>query len=162
MLMSLKSNSSLLLLMWDSFRSQEASEGERGGAEAKTSPFVGRSGLGWEAGLKAEVSLSGMTCTEDSWKELELSNIPLSTMSPTAASFCDDKGGEKAWLLLPRLAFSLSIRRSNGSSGRGAMGKEPTIPVLVVEGIVNGAAVAFSSLFRTSGLMEADVGENMS
>lgn len=161
--MSVKSNNSLLLLMCESFRSHEASEGERGGAEANTSPFMERAGLGWEAGLKAEVSLSGMvTCTQDSWKELELSNIPLSTMSPTAASFSGVKDGEKAWLLLPRLAFSLSIRRSNGSSGRGVVGKEPTVPVLVVEGIVNGAAVAFSSLLRTSGLMEATVGENRS
>lgn len=82
-----------------------------------------------------------------------LSNIPLSTKSPP---------GEKAWLLLPKLAFSVSIRRSNGSSGRGAMGKEPSVALLVVEGIVNGGAVAFSSLFRTSGIMGAAAGENRS
>lgn len=42
------------------------------------------------------------------------------------------------------------------------MGMEPSVTLLVVEGIVNGAAVAFSSLFRTSGLMEATAGENRS
>lgn len=61
--MSLKSKSSLLPVTLESFRSHEASEGERGGAVANTSPFWERPGLGWEAGLKAEVSPSGMTCT---------------------------------------------------------------------------------------------------
>lgn len=115
MLMSLKSNSSLLLLMLESFRSHEASEGERGGAEATTSPFGERPGLAWEAGLKAEVSPSGMPCTRDSWRELVFSNIPLSTMSPCVASLSGEKGGEKVWLLLPKLAFPASIRTSNGS-----------------------------------------------
>lgn len=91
-----------------------------------------------------------------------MSNIPLSTMSPPVASFSGEKGGEKAWLLLPKLAFSVSIRRSNGSQGREAMGKEASVALLVVEGMVNGAAVAFSSLFRTSGLIEVPVGENRS
>lgn len=46
MLTSVKSKSSLLLLMCESFRSHEASEGERGGAEAITSSFGERWGLG--------------------------------------------------------------------------------------------------------------------
>lgn len=56
---SLKSKSSLLLLVRESFRSHEASEGDRGGAEATTSTFEEWPGLDWEAGLKAEVSSSG-------------------------------------------------------------------------------------------------------
>lgn len=112
-LASPKSNSSLLLLIWESFRSHEASEGERGGAEATTWLFGERPGLGWEGGLKAEVSPSGMPCTQESWRELVMSNIPLSTMSPPVASFSREKGGEKAWLLLPKLAFSVSLKRSN-------------------------------------------------
>lgn len=155
--MSLKSNSSLLLLMWESFRSHEASEGERGGAEANTLPFWEIPGLGWEAGLKAEVSPSGMPCTQDSWRGLVLSNIPLSTMSPPVASFSGEKGGKKAWLLFPKLAFSVSISWSNGSPGQ-----EPRFALLLVEGMVNGAAVAFSSLFRISGLIGVRVGENRS
>ena len=114
MLMSLKSKSSLLPLMCESLRSHEASEGERGGAEANTSTFGERLGLGCEAGLKAEMSPSGMPC---SCRELVFSNIPLSTMSPPVASFSGEKGGEQAWLLLPKLAFSVSIRRSIGSLG---------------------------------------------
>lgn len=101
------------------------------------------------------MSPSGSPCTEDS-------NISLSTMSPTIASFSGEKGVEKAWPLLPKLAFSVSTRRSNGSPGREAMGKEPSVALLVVEGMVNGAAVAFSSLFRTNGLMGVAVGENRS
>ncbi len=65
-LTSLKSNKSLGLLIWELFRSHEASEGERGGAEANTLPFGERPGLGWEAGLKAEVSPSGVPCTQGS------------------------------------------------------------------------------------------------
>lgn len=42
------------------------------------------------------------------------------------------------------------------------MGWEPSVALLVAEGIVNGAAVAFSSLFKTSGLMEVVVIENRS
>lgn len=156
----LNSNSSLLLLMLESFRSHEASEGERGGAEANTSP-VGEM-LGCEAGLKAEVSPSSIPCTEESWREAVLSNIPLSTMSLLGSSFSGEKGGDDAWTLLPRLAFSVSIRRSNGSSGCGAKGKEPSPEVVPVEGMVNGAAVAFSSLFRTIGLTGAIVGQNKS
>ena len=106
-LMSLKENRSLLLLTLESLTIHEASEGERGGAEANTSPFGIRPGLGlgWEAGLKAEVSSSGLPCIH-SWREL--SNLPLSTMSPP---------GEKGMMLLPKFAFSVSIRRSNESSG---------------------------------------------
>lgn len=157
MLMLLKSKSSVLLLTCDSFSSHEASEGERGGAEADTSPFGKKVGLGWEAGLKAKVSPSDKLCTQDCWRVLVLSNIPLSTISPHIASFSGEKGGEKAWLLSPKLTFLVSIKRSNGSLGQGAMGKEPSVALLLVEGIVNGAAVAFSSLFRTSGLMETAV-----
>lgn len=97
--MSVKSNISLLLLMWDSFRSHEASEGERGGAEANTSLFGEWPGLDWAAGLKAEVSPSGMSCSQDSWRELPLSNIPLSIISPPVTSFSGENGCEKAWLL---------------------------------------------------------------
>lgn len=42
------------------------------------------------------------------------------------------------------------------------MGKEPSVALLALEGMVNGAAVAFSSLFRTSGLTEEAIGENRS
>lgn len=97
--MSLKSNNSLLLFMWESFRSHEASDGESGGAEANTSPFGEWPGLDWEAGLNAEVSSSGMPCTQDSWMELVLSNTPLSTVSPSVALLSGENGSEKAWLL---------------------------------------------------------------
>lgn len=160
--MSAKLNKSLLLLIFELFRTHEASDGERGGAEANTSPSGEQFGLGWVAGLKAEVSSSGVACSQHSWRELLLSNMPLSTRLPTAASFSGEIGGEIASLLLPRLAFSVSIKRSNGSQHGGATGKEPSDLLLVVEGIVNGAAVAFSSLFRTSGLMGAAPGEKRS
>lgn len=42
------------------------------------------------------------------------------------------------------------------------MGWEPSVALSVVEGIVNGAAVAFSSLLKTSGLMGVAVRENRS
>lgn len=42
------------------------------------------------------------------------------------------------------------------------MGWEPSVALLVVDGIVKGAAVAFSSLFKTSGLMGVAVRENRS
>lgn len=111
--MSLKSNNSLLLFIWESFRSHEALEGESGGAEAKTSPLGEWPGLDWEAGLKAEVSSSAMLCTQASWRELVVSDIPLSTMSPPIASLSVESGNETAWLL----AYSVSIRRSNESPG---------------------------------------------
>lgn len=115
--MSLKSKISLLLFMWESFRSHDASEGDSGGAEANTSPVGERPGLGCEAGLKADVSPSTRPCIQEVCGELVVSNIPLSTMSAPTASLSGEKGGKKAWLLLPRLAFSASIRRSNESLG---------------------------------------------
>lgn len=76
-----------------------------------------------------------------------LPNTPPSTVSPTGAFLSEQSGGAKAWLL------GVSIRRSNGASTSKVTGAASKVALLVVEGIVKGAAVAFSALFRTSGLM---------
>ncbi|TNN39321.1 hypothetical protein EYF80_050526 [Liparis tanakae] len=112
-LRSPKSNGSPPLLSVASLRSHEASEGERGGAEADAQPLG--EGLGWEAGLKGDASPSGVPRTPDSRRERVGHAAPSTASAP---------GGNTR-----RLTSSVSIGRSKGSPG-------------AEEGIVNGAALA--------------------
>lgn len=135
---SLKSKRSLPppLLTCESLSSQEASEGDRGGAEATAGDWQW---LDWDAGLKTEVSAS---CSRLPW-----TNTPLSTAPSPPVGRAES-------------ALPLSISRLKESLASDCGGE--LLALVAAVGMVKGGAVALSSLLKASGLMGETVKLNRS